>query len=943
MKTNFKNTFFKRLPIIILALVLITCDSLTGGLIKVKADTTQTLPNHLIINQVYGAGPNADSTVPVSNSFIELYNPTKSDMDLSTGYTLWYRHGNSFSGITNSNTPDNNWYSLNLTGKIKAKSSYLVSGTSAFTTPAAKASDIPSTLHLFFKTGDAATDSVYAAIPSVTADQNWDVRMHNKGVEALLLDPSGKSSYTTANMPINPYNVDGKGTKVTGYVDMLGVGGNDSYDASIDGYEGAFSSVQSKQKALRRINFQDTDNNSQDFEIVPYNAAYIVNWARPRSTADGAWDATAKPVQPDDTAFGTTVPAENPAIYPSIFSQADAALVDTKNQLTSTTALTAQYNTKATAPYSLTNAFIADAATTRSFTWDTPESVTNGQVQISTSNISVNSTLNGKVYKNTIDYSAFKAGILSNITTTVQHTTSKFSDAPLNGIGINNFSVFRGNVTGLQPGATYYYRVGNDTDGWSPVYTFTTESAAVANGQDSFTFLNVSDTQATNLGDFQTWQKALDNYLPSLNQPLSFILHTGDECDGLNREDEWRGFFGTPTYDSIGAVSGDYRYHFGNNAFIPVVGNHEQTGPTDTGNALSFTEHFTVPNNGPTTSTVTPGTVYSFDYGNAHFVVLNTQTDLEAQKAWLDKDLASTTKKWKIVALHRGLYESPGIDDPLVQTFGSTFDKYGVDLIFQGHDHVYMKSKAMRNGQVDPNGVGTISVETGSSGAKQDSAGILQDYQEINKTNGAPTFSAITVAKDSITVDTKSVVTNADKTISLNTVNTFSITEPEAQKLADIVTAQIAALPAEITLSNSNGVKASRTAYDALSAAEQALVTKYNTLLAAESTINKLNSANTTPASTNVEQSSQNSTTPAAANGGQSAQTSSTSNATNSGQSSQNSTSPTATNNGQSAQTLTTLPKTGSLIDFQLIMTAGLLLVILGVVLIYSNRKKRAL
>lgn len=931
MKTNFKNTFLKKLAVMMIVLAVVVCNSLTGSLIKVKADTA-ALPNHLIINQVYGAGPNADSSVPISNSFIELYNPTNSDIDL-TGYTLWYRHGNSFSGIKNSDTPDNNWYSLNLTGKIKAKSSYLISGTSAFTTPAAKASDIPKTLHLYFNTGDAAADSVYAGIPSVTADQNWDVRMHNKGVEALLLDPSGKSSYTTANMPVNPYNVDGKGTKVTGYVDMLGVGGNDSYDGSIDGYETSFSSVQSKQKALRRINFQDTDNNADDFEIVPYNAAYIVNWARPRSTADGAWNAAAKPVQPDDTAFGTTVPTENPSIYPSVFSEADAALLDTKSQLTSTTALTAQYNTKATAPYSLTNAFIADAATTRSFTWDAPENVTNGQVQISTSNISVKSTLNGKVYNNTIDYSGFKAGILTNITTTVKHTTAQLSDAPLNEININNFSIFRGNVTGLQPGTTYYYRVGNDTDGWSPVYTFTTESTAVANGQDSFTFINVSDTQATNLGDYQTWQKALDNYLPSLNQPLSFILHTGDECDGLNREDEWRGFFGTPTYDSTGAVSDDYRFNFGNNAFFPTVGNHEQTGPTDTGNALSFTEHFTVPNNGPTASTVTPGTVYSFDYGNTHFVVLNTQTDLEAQKAWLDNDLASTTKKWKIVALHRGLYESPGIDDPLVQTFGSTFDKYGVDLIFQGHDHVYMKSKAMRNGQVDPKGVGTISVETGSSGAKQDSAGTLQDYQEINKTNGSPTFSAITVAKDSITVDTKSVVTNSDKTISLNDVNTFTLTEPEGEKLADTVTTQIAALPSEINLSNSDEVKAARAAYDELSAAEQALVTNYSILSAAETTIDKLNSANTTPATTD---------------GDESTQTPTSSDTTTDGQSAQTLTTPAETNSTQSTQTskvaaAATLPKTGALIDFQVILSFGILFVILGAVLIYINRKKRVI
>lgn len=847
MKISLKNLVLNKLAIILFAFVMIVGNCFPASIVNVKAATVQTLPNHLIINQVYGAGPNADSSVPVSNSFIELYNPTGSDIDLSTGYTLWYRHGNSYSGIKGTAIPDNNWYSLNLTGKIKAKASYLVSGASAFTTPAAKASDIPSTLHLYFNTGNSAADSVYSAIPSVTADQNWNVRIHNKGVEVLLLDASGKSIYTTANMPANPVNADGKGTKVTGYIDMLGVGGNDSYDASIDGYEGSYSSVQSKQKALRRINFQDTDNNADDFEIVPYNAAYIVNWSKPRSTSDGAWSASPKPVQPDDTSFGTTVPTETPAIYPSAASSADAALTDTKTQLTSLTA--AQYNTKATAPYSLTNNFTDDAQSTRTFTWDAPEAVTNGQVQISTANASFTSVIGSKKYKNTIDYSGFKAGILTNINTAVKRTAEKLLDLPLNGAGVNNFSVFRAYITGLQAGTTYYYRVGNDTDGWSPVYTFTTEAKTVADGKDSFTFLNVSDTQATNLGDYQVWQNALDKYINDstasqyLINPISFILHTGDECDGTNREDEWRSFLGTPTYDAAGTVSGDYRYHFGNNAFFPVVGNHEQSGVSDTGNALDFTQHFTVPDNGPIADNVTKGTVYSYDYGNAHFVVLNTQTDLAAQKEWLEKDLAATTKKWKIVALHRGLYESPGIDNTLVSTFGSVMDKYGVDLIFQGHDHVYMKSKAMRNGKADQNGIGTISVENGSSGAKQDSATNVLDYQEINQTNGAPAFSAVTVASDSITVDTRLVATDANKVTTVNKVNSFSITEPEAQKLADIVVSKIAALPANITLDCSDSVKAARAAYDALSEAEKAMVTNYNTLIAAETTIASINSS----------------------------------------------------------------------------------------------------
>mgnify|MGYP000913715115 FL=1 len=81
-----------------------------------------------------------------------------------------------------------------------------------------------------------------------------------------------------------------------GYVDLVGVHGNDSMESEkAFAFEGYATDSQSTKKAVRRIDFQDTDCNAigeddGDFVIIEYNAtdADYLQWARPRTRADGA-------------------------------------------------------------------------------------------------------------------------------------------------------------------------------------------------------------------------------------------------------------------------------------------------------------------------------------------------------------------------------------------------------------------------------------------------------------------------------------------------------------------------------------------------------------------------------------------------------------------------------------------------------------------------------
>jgi acid phosphatase len=64
--------------------------------------------------------------------------------------------------------------------------------------------------------------------------------------------------------------------------------------------------------------------------------------------------------------------------------------------------------------------------------------------------------------------------------------------------------------------------------------------------------------------------------------------------------------------------------------------------------------------------------------------------DPAAQKAWLEKELAASTAEWKIVVGHHPVYScGPHGDSPeLVRDLVPLFDRYGVALYLNGHDHV---------------------------------------------------------------------------------------------------------------------------------------------------------------------------------------------------------------------------------------------------------------
>ena len=157
----------------------------------------------------------------------------------------------------------------------------------------------------------------------------------------------------------------------------------------------------------------------------------------------------------------------------------------------------------------------------------------------------------------------------------------------------------------------------------------------------------------------------------------------------------------------------------------PAIGNHD-IGWDPLGGP--YLDAFTLPTNNPASTEL----YYSFDYGEAHFVCLDTHVSGHAagsaQLQWAAADLAASTAKWKFVFFHVPPWTGgTHADDPAVLAgIVPMVEAAGVDVVFSGHSHVYERTYLLRNNaivQADPSSYlkasadgGTLYVVSGTAG-----------------------------------------------------------------------------------------------------------------------------------------------------------------------------------------------------------------------------------
>ena len=229
-------------------------------------------------------------------------------------------------------------------------------------------------------------------------------------------------------------------------------------------------------------------------------------------------------------------------------------------------------------------------------------------------------------------------------------------------------------VTALTPASEYDYRVTTGMDEYTAAFRTAPHSA-----ETNLKFMAYGDTR-THPDTHDLVAEAMVSTYQNDGEFQTFILVVGDLVSSGDHEASWDLQFFDPKHENIQKM-------LANVPFVSCMGNHEQSGEL-------YEKYFPYPFE-------EGGRYWSFDYGPAHFVMVDQYVDYATgseQLAWIEDDLNSTDKTWKFVFLHEpGWSAGAHANQKDVQDYIQPLcEAYGVDMIFAGHNHYY--ARAVVNG-----------------------------------------------------------------------------------------------------------------------------------------------------------------------------------------------------------------------------------------------------
>lgn len=231
-------------------------------------------------------------------------------------------------------------------------------------------------------------------------------------------------------------------------------------------------------------------------------------------------------------------------------------------------------------------------------------------------------------------------------------------------------------VNNLLPQTKYYYRVGDEQAGYSPVHSFINKVPT--------RFAIIGDMGArVNSDKNVAWVTAL-----AQNDKIDAVLHVGDESYANGIQRIWGDFL-----RKIEPIASHVPY-------MLVPGNHEVPW-----NFSAYKNHFFMPMG--TQDPADRNMFWTLDFGPIHVVAMNTESSLDTpqfdsvQATWAAQQLANSSKKFKVVMFHRPIYCSStdaaasdcgadmlylrGLLEPMLAN-------NKVDLVFTAHVHNYERT-----------------------------------------------------------------------------------------------------------------------------------------------------------------------------------------------------------------------------------------------------------
>ena len=233
-------------------------------------------------------------------------------------------------------------------------------------------------------------------------------------------------------------------------------------------------------------------------------------------------------------------------------------------------------------------------------------------------------------------------------------------------------------IDGLKPKTRYMYYV-TDGKSKSDVYRFTT---APDDGSE-FSFCYVNDPQvygtanSTN-NNWLRWIKCCENCVNngiSEGTPLNFIMGGGDMVNNGGDASHWAMIFNNEYMKEM--------------QYFSTCGNHEYNNAKnnyETFKSRFYECQYNNPDNGYPEADYHDVTCF-WKYGDTLFISLASCENKAAQVPWLDNVIASNPSQWIICVVHMNPMSTNS--GATAREFVPVFDKYGVDLVLFGDEHVY--------------------------------------------------------------------------------------------------------------------------------------------------------------------------------------------------------------------------------------------------------------
>jgi hypothetical protein len=259
-------------------------------------------------------------------------------------------------------------------------------------------------------------------------------------------------------------------------------------------------------------------------------------------------------------------------------------------------------------------------------------------------------------------------------------------------------------ITGLEPGHTYPCTIALNRHTLAQAKLRTNKPAG-----EPFTFAVLGDS-----GKGNQQQYRLAAQIAATDPDL--VLHTGDLVYPCGERRDYRERFFAPYREIIRSVN-----------FWPSLGNHDLYEPSY---GQPYLEVFELPESGP--PELPPERNYWFDYADARIAIVDSNLEEPALRdqvaPWLESVLAESSALWKFVVFHHPPYTGGHYppDEKIQRTLVPVFESTGVDIVFNGHDHMYERTCAIRAGEpVDagPTSMpgdsrGVVYIVTGAGGAR---------------------------------------------------------------------------------------------------------------------------------------------------------------------------------------------------------------------------------